>query len=76
MMHRRVEKFGEVPDPGSAEHRIKELRDTYQPENKYVLDFSDTEYISKSTARELLCTNIPMKLSDPVKRMMEVVSNE
>jgi hypothetical protein len=73
-IRREVKKFGKVPE--NAKHRIKEARDTYQAENKFVLDFSDTEYIKKSTARELLGTNIPMRLSEPVKRMMEVVSNE
>lgn len=73
-MEREVVEFGEVPE--NAEYRIKEVRNNYQAENNYVLDFSDTEYIKKSTARELVQTNIPVKVSEPVKRMMEVVSNE
>jgi anti-anti-sigma regulatory factor len=71
-MIERTEEFGETL---TARHRIKELKDEYQAENKVVLDLSETEFISLSAADELYNSNFSMKISEPVERMLSVVAS-
>jgi anti-anti-sigma regulatory factor len=71
-MIERTEEFGETV---TTRHRIKELKDEYQAENKVVLDFSETEFISRAAADELYNSSFSMKISEPVKRMLSVVAS-
>lgn len=72
-MMQNVESFGKAV---IRRHRIEELRNQYQPETQVVLDFSETEFISRAAAHEAYNSGFAMKLSEPVRRMMQVVAGD